>query len=400
MTDIEKADVGTPQTARKNRLMIATSMMMMVVGAGVGGYYFFSDQNVQVTDNAYVNGHVVDISPQISGAISLIKVDNTDRVEAGALLVDIDQSDVQIELAAARAELMRTRRNIEALFTQQKQAESKINAERVQLSTAIADLNARKGLADQDLITKEELRHAADAVKIAEAKVDTAVAAQREVMAHIQGADIENHPEVLLAKERVEKALLNLKRSSIMAPVSGMVAQRTVQLGEHVQVGQKLMSIIPLDQMWIDANFKETQLNGICPGQAAEITVDSYGRKVKYNGQVQDIMVGSGSAFSVLPAQNATGNWIKVVQRVPVRIKLDAKQLAQYPLRIGLSAEVKISTARCAPTPIATTAPTQSAPIQPDQATASTAVSQDQKPTTPVSAVVVTQTDGQTIERG
>ncbi|TCM68691.1 membrane fusion protein (multidrug efflux system) [Acinetobacter calcoaceticus] len=399
MTDIEKADVGTPQTARKNRLMIATSMMM-VVGAGIGGYYFFSDQNVQVTDNAYVNGHVVDISPQISGAISLIKVDNTDRVEAGALLVDIDQSDVQIELAAARAELMRTRRNIEALFTQQKQAESKINAERVQLSTAIADLNARKGLADQDLITKEELRHAADAVKIAEAKVDTAVAAQREVMAHIQGADIENHPEVLLAKERVEKALLNLKRSSIMAPVSGMVAQRTVQLGEHVQVGQKLMSIIPLDQMWIDANFKETQLNGICPGQAAEITVDSYGRKVKYNGQVQDIMVGSGSAFSVLPAQNATGNWIKVVQRVPVRIKLDAKQLAQYPLRIGLSAEVKISTARCAPAPIAKTAPTQSAPIQPDQATASTAVSQDQKPTTPVSAVVVTQTDGQTIERG
>ncbi|AOA58923.1 efflux RND transporter periplasmic adaptor subunit [Acinetobacter larvae] len=348
MTDIEKADKSTAQSARGKNLMLASGVTLLTA-IGATGYYMMNGQNSQSTDNAYVNGHVVDISPRITGSIAKIYVDNTDRVQAGHALVDIDQSDVNIELAAAQADLARIRRNVTALFTQQKQSDSKIHAEKVLLTKAQADFNARRGLADQDLITKEELRHAADAVKVAQANVDQAIAAQQQVLAHIQGTDIDHHPEVLLAKERVEKALLNMQRSNIIAPVSGMVAQRTVQLGEQVAIGQKLLSIIPLDQMWIDANFKETQLSGICAGQAAEVTIDSYGRKIKYRGKVQDIMVGSGSAFSVLPAQNATGNWIKVVQRVPVRIQLDPKQLAQYPLRIGLSAEVKVDTTRCNP---------------------------------------------------
>lgn len=346
MTDIEQAEVSTAQSARKKRLMIATGVCLVTVG-GIGSYYYLSGQDSQTTDNAYVNGHVVDISSQIAGSIALVNVDNTDRVHVGNILVEIDQSDVEIELAAAEAELARTRRNVAVLFAEQKQTETQITAQAVLLKTAMADLQARQGLADQDLITKEELRHAADAVKVAKSNLDHAVAVQHQVLAQTSGVDIDNHPDVLMAKEKREKALLNLRRSSISAPVSGMVAQRTVQLGEQVRVGEKLMSIIPLEQMWIDANFKETQLTGICPGQSAEISIDSYGRKVKYRGQVQDIMVGSGSAFSVLPAQNATGNWIKVVQRVPVRIKLDPKELAQRPLRIGLSAEVKIDTSSC-----------------------------------------------------
>lgn len=346
MTDVQKTEIDSPQATRKKRLVIVSSLIVLL-GAGTGAYYLFTDDHTQSTDNAYVNGHIIDINSRIAGSVVKIKVDNTDRVHAGDELVALDQSDTEIELAAAQADLAQVRREVAALYSKQQQSSTVIKTEKIQHAAALSDLNARQGLAQQNLITKEELRHAQDAVKLAQSRVEQAIANQAEITVQTSGSTVDTHPSVLVAKERVSQAQLNLKRTAIYSPVAGMVAQRTVQPGQQIHVGEKLMSVIPLDQMWIDANFKETQLKGICPGQPAEITVDSYGRKVKYRGTVQDIMAGSGSAFSVLPSQNATGNWIKVVQRVPVRIYLDAKELKQNPLRIGLSAEVTVDTSSC-----------------------------------------------------
>jgi membrane fusion protein (multidrug efflux system) len=317
------------------------------MGASAGAYYLFNDDHSQSTDNAYVNGHIIEINSRIAGSVEKIEVDNTDRVNTGDILLTLDQSDNEIELAAAQADLAQVRRQIAALYSKHQQSNTLIQTEKIQLATALSDLQARQGLAEQSLITKEELRHAQDAVKLAKSRVDQAVANQAEITAQTTGSTVDTHPSVLVAKERVAQAELNLTRTAIYAPVAGMVAQRTVQPGQQIHVGEKLMSVIPLDQMWIDANFKETQLKGICPGQPAEITVDSYGHKVKYRGVVQDIMAGSGSAFSVLPSQHATGNWIKVVQRVPVRVRLNTSDLKQNPLRIGLSAEVIVDTSSC-----------------------------------------------------
>lgn len=346
MTDAQHTEIKNLQVVRKKRLFIATSLILLA-GIGTGTYYLFSDQHTQSTDNAYVNGHIIDINSRIAGSVIEISVDNTDRVNSGDVLLRLDQSDTQINLASAEADLAQTQRQIAALYSKQKQSDTQIQTEKVQLASALSDLRAREGLAQQNLITQEELRHTQDAVKLAQSHVDQAVANQAEIIAQTTGTNSTNHPSVLMAKERVNQARLNLERTVIHTPVTGMIAQRIVQLGQQIHVGDKLMSVIPLDQMWIDANFKETQLKGICSGQPVEITVDSYGHKIKYHGKVQDIMAGSGSAFSVLPAQNATGNWIKVVQRVPVRIQLIPNELKQHPLRLGLSAEVKVDTSQC-----------------------------------------------------
>ena len=346
MTDVQKIELDSTQVTRKKRLILAASLVLLA-SAGTGVYYLVSDQHTQSTDNAYVNGHIIEINSRIAGSVAKIRVDNTDRVRVGDVLLKIDQSDAEIELAVAQADLAQVRRQIAALYSKQTQSQTLIQTEKIQVATALSDLKAREGLAQQNLITKEELRHAQDAVKLAQSRVDQAIANQMEITAQTRDSTIDTHPSVLIANERVSQARLNLTRTTIYSPVAGMVAQRTVQLGQQIHVGEKLMSVIPLDQMWIDANFKETQLKGICPGQPTEITVDSYGHKIKYHGTVQDIMAGSGSAFSVLPSQNATGNWIKVVQRVPVRIQLNSNELKQNPLRIGLSAEVTIDTSSC-----------------------------------------------------
>lgn len=346
MTDVQKIELDSTQVTRKKRLILAASLVLLA-SAGTGVYYLVSDQHTQSTDNAYVNGHIIEINSRIAGSVAKIRVDNTDRVRVGDVLLKLDQSDAEIELAVAQADLAQVRRQIAALYSKQTQSQTLIQTEKIQVATALSDLKAREGLAQQNLITKEELRHAQDAVKLAQSRVDQAIANQMEITAQTRDSTIDTHPSVLIANERVSQARLNLTRTTIYSPVAGMVAQRTVQLGQQIHVGEKLMSVIPLDQMWIDANFKETQLKGICPGQPTEITVDSYGHKIKYHGTVQDIMAGSGSAFSVLPSQNATGNWIKVVQRVPVRIQLNSNELKQNPLRIGLSAEVTIDTSSC-----------------------------------------------------
>jgi membrane fusion protein (multidrug efflux system) len=343
------SSAGTdPASVRRKRLLMLGGGLA-VLGIGWGGHALLTGDSNRTTDDAYVNGHVIAITPQVAGAVVRIDADNADRVTAGAPLVQIDPTDARVALAAAEAELARTTRHVRGLFATDARFDADIRVAQTQLDQARADLQARQAIAGTGAVSGEDVRHALDAVRSGEARLRSAQEARAQAFAQTRGASLSSHPDVQAAAERVRAAALALARSRIAAPVSGMIAQRSVQIGKRVAPGDRLMAIVPLDQLWIDANFKEVQLDGICPGQPASVTADIYGDKVTYHGRVEDIEAASGAAMALLPAQNATGNWIKVVQRVPVRIRLDAAELAAHPLRIGLSAQVAVDTTRCDP---------------------------------------------------
>lgn len=327
--------------------MILIASVLIVAGAAWAVWHGISGNTLRSTDDAYVNGHVVSITPQVAGPVSAVMADNSDRVQVGQTLVTLDGSEARIELAAAQAELAQTVRRAHGLFAAEAQTAAMVTLRQAELARAQADLRARQSIVGEGAVTAEDARHAADTVKTAQAALNAAQQTQAGALAQTRGTDVDNHPDVRLALERVRAAALMLERTTIRSPVSGMVAQRSVQLGRRVAVGERLMAVVPLDQVWVDANFKEVQLAGVCPGQTARVTADIYGSHVVYNGTVVDIEAGSGAAFSLLPAQNATGNWIKVVQRVPVRIHLDPNEVAQHPLRIGMSTVVDIDTGKC-----------------------------------------------------
>jgi membrane fusion protein, multidrug efflux system len=346
MTDTPTSPVADPATVRRKRLFLLGAGTV-VIALGWSGHSWVSDGDSRSTDDAYVNGHVVAVTPQVAGTVIRIGADNSDRVAAGAPLVEIDPSDARVALAAAEADLARASRNVRGLFASDARFDAEIGVARAGLDKARADLSQRQAIANTGAVTGEEVRHARDAVRSAEATLAAAREARAQALAQTSGATLASHPEVQTAAERVRAAALALARTRIVAPVGGMIAQRNVQLGRRVAPGDRLMAVVPLDGLWIDANFKEIQLDGICPGQPATVTADIYGKRVTYHGRVADIEAGSGAAFALLPAQNATGNWIKVVQRVPVRIRLDPAELARNPLRIGLSAKVTVDTGRC-----------------------------------------------------
>jgi membrane fusion protein (multidrug efflux system) len=356
-----------PATVRHKRLLILGGCLT-ALAIGWGGHVLLSGDNSRSTDDAYVNGHVIAITPQVAGAVIRIEADNADRVVAGAPLIEIDPTDARVALASAEAELARATRNVRGLFAMDARFDADIRGAQAKLDKASADLKTRQAIAGSGAITDEEVRHARDDVLSAEASLQAAREARAQAFAQTDGSSLSSHPEVQAAAERVRAAALALARSRIAAPVSGMVAQRSVQLGRRIAPGDRLMSVVPLDQLWIDANFKEVELDGICPGQPASVTADIYGRKVTYQGRVDDIEAASGAAMALLPAQNATGNWIKVVQRVPVRIHLDAAELAEHPLRIGLSAKVTVDTAHCDPKARAKSPPSENMALYTAQA--------------------------------
>ncbi|CAB3748990.1 HlyD family efflux transporter periplasmic adaptor subunit [Paraburkholderia humisilvae] len=338
---------AAPAKPTRRRRMMALSGALIVAAAAWGASRVLYPATIRSTDDAYVNGHVVSITPQTAGSVTAIFADNPDRVQAGQTLVEIDPNDARIALDAAQAELARTVRHVRGLFALEAQTAALVELRRTELDRAKADLRARQGIAAQGAVTEEEARHAGDAVKAAQAAYDAALQTHADALAQVRGTDVDHHPDVQAALARVRAASLALERTTIRSPVSGMVAQRSVQLGKRVAVGDRLMAVVPLDQLWVEANFKEVELDGMCPGQTAIVTADVYGSRATYHGTVVDIEAGSGAAFSLLPAQNATGNWIKVVQRVPVRILLDPHEIAKHPLRIGMSTEVEVDTRTC-----------------------------------------------------
>jgi membrane fusion protein (multidrug efflux system) len=349
------AALPAANSARKKAL-ISIAAVVAVVGLAWGVYEWRVGSHYESTDNAYVQGNVIQITPQVGGTVMAIRADDTDFVKAGQPLVTLDQADARVALDQAEAGLAQAVRqartlyaNNGALAAQVALREADLPRTRNELDRASDDLNRRQALAGNGAVSKEELNHAQTTLanaRSAVAAAQAAVVAVREQLASNQamtdGTTVELHPSVQVAAARVREAWLSAQRASIQAPVDGYIAKRTVQLGQRVAAGTPLMSLVPLGQVWVEANFKEVQLRSIRLGQPVKLTADVYGKKVEYTGRVAGMGVGTGAAFALLPAQNATGNWIKVVQRVPVRIALEASQVVANPLRVGLSMDAVV----------------------------------------------------------
>ena len=296
----------------------------------------------ETTDDAYVGGNQVAISAQVPGTVVAILADDTQHVGAGQILVKLDNTDASVRLAQAQATLASAVRQVRQQTESASGSDAAVTEQQVALKKAEADLKRRLPLVAQQAEAPETIQHLRDAVAQARAALSTAQAQASAQHASISGTDIANNPSVLQARANFRSMWVAAQRNAIYAPVSGYVAQRSVQVGNSVQAGQQLMTVLPLHNLWIDANFKESQLRHIRIGQPVKIEADIYSGSVEYHGKVVGLGAGTGSVFSLLPAQNATGNWIKVVQRVPVRIALDNNELDKHPLRIGLSSDVTV----------------------------------------------------------
>jgi membrane fusion protein (multidrug efflux system) len=341
-TETPASNSASLKSRRKLWLAIAAGVFV-TVGAAYGAYWATVLRYSQSTDDAYVNGNVVQITPQISGTVVSIGADDTQFVKAGQQLVRLDQADAKVALDQAEAQLAKTVREVRNLFATTAQLQASVDVRQTDLITTQDDLARRAQLGKSGAVSGEELQHARDAVKAAQSALS---AAQQQLVANrarIDHTTLEDHPDVRNAAASVRNAYLNYARTVLPAPVSGYVARRNVQLGQRVGPGAPLMAVVPLDQVWVDANFKEPQLAGMRVGQPVTLTADLYGNSIRYHGKVAGFGAGTGSAFSLLPAQNATGNWIKIVQRVPVRIALDPHELAANPLQVGLTMRAEVN---------------------------------------------------------
>jgi membrane fusion protein, multidrug efflux system len=337
----ESPAAGSPGRARR-RGLFGLGAVVVLCGLGYAGYWFFDGRYYESTDDAYVNGDVVQVTSEIPGTVVDLNVDDTQPVHAGQRLLDLDPADARIAEANAEADLARAVRQVRGLFAQGKELHAQIEQREQAERTADDDLKRRGGLLADGAISSEELSHARDAVTTTRANVAAARQQLSQTIAQIDGTTIADHPQVLAAAAAVRNAALAVHRTELTSPVSGMVAKRSVQVGQRVAAGTPLLAVVPLDDVWIDANFKEGQLERMRTGQPVTVHTDLYGGDVTYHGHVVGIAAGSGNAFALLPSQNASGNWIKIVQRLPVRILLDPKELKAHPLRVGLSTTVRV----------------------------------------------------------
>jgi len=336
--------------------LLAIVGVVVIAGLGWGAYEWLVGSHFEATDNAYVQGNVIQITPQIGGTVTAIMADDTDFVKVGQVLVRLDATDAKLALDQSKANLAQVVRQVRTLYANNASLQAQITLResdvvkaKTEIDRSSDDLKRRQSLVGNGAVSAEELNHTKTQLANAQSALAAAlagVAAAREQLASnqamTQGVRIEQHPSVQAAAAKVREAWLAKERCALPAPVAGFVARRTVQLGQRVAPGTPMMALVPLNQLWVDANFKEVQLRDIRIGQPVELTADLYGKKVKYKGVVSGLGMGTGAAFALLPAQNATGNWIKVVQRVPVRVALDAAEIAQNPLRVGLSMQASV----------------------------------------------------------
>lgn len=311
------AETQTPQqpvkkSGKRKRLLLLLTLLFIIIAVAIGIYWFLVLRHFEETDDAYVAGNQIQIMSQVSGSVTKVWADNTDFVKEGDVLVTLDPTDARQAFEKAKTALASSVRQTHQLMINSKQLQANIEVQKIALAKAQSDYNRRVPLGNANLIGREELQHARDAVTSAQAQLDVAIQQYNANQAMILGTKLEDQP--------------------------------AVQPGAQISPTTPLMAVVPATNMWVDANFKETQIANMRIGQPVTITTDIYGDDVKYTGKVVGLDMGTGSAFSLLPAQNATGNWIKVVQRLPVRIELDQKQLEQYPLRIGLSTLVSVNT--------------------------------------------------------
>jgi membrane fusion protein (multidrug efflux system) len=361
---------GTTLGQQRKRWLLRLLAVAVVVAVLFTMYWWLIGSRFVSTDNAYTATEVAQVAASVDGTIQEIHAIDTQAVTQGDVLAKIDPADAKLLLIEAQAELDRTVRKVEGYFLNDQTLASQLLAREADLQRAHAerqaaqahderaaiDLKRRRALSSSGSVSADELTRAENAwrsaqasllaadanVALARANVETAQSARRMNQALTANTSIEEHPEVQLARAKAEQAQLNLERTVIRAPISGVVAKRQVQLGQRIQAGTTLLAIVPTEKMYLNANFKEVQLKDVRMGQAVEAVSDWYGPTVKYRGTVVGFSGGSGAAFAVIPAQNATGNWIKVVQRLPVRIALDPEQLRTHPLGVGLSMTVRI----------------------------------------------------------
>ena len=340
-TDTQTSSNNKSQQRKKGLSIFI--LLLLLIAIGSAAYWFFFIKGFEETEDAYVSGNQVMVSAQVAGNIAKINVDNMDPVQAGDVLLELDDTNTKLSFEQAKSNLANAVRQISQLNYTVKQLKSAVRANEITLAQAQGNLNRRVQLVKDGAIDKESFQHAKEAVELAKANLTTSQNQLEANQALLLDGPLSEQPQIQSAVSNLKQAWLNLERTKIRSPIKGYVARRNAQVGQAVSVGGALMAVVTTDQMWLDANFKETQLTHMRIGQSAEIHFDLYGKDKTFNGKVVGIEMGTGSAFSLLPTQNATGNWIKVVQRVPVRIQLDPQQLAENPLRIGLSATVKVN---------------------------------------------------------
>ncbi|QKJ88324.1 MFS transporter [Paramixta manurensis] len=342
----ETVNPQQPANKKKKRkgALIFLAVLFVLIGIAYLIYWFLVLRFYQETDDAYVAGNQVQVMAQVSGSVNKVWFDNTDFVKKGDVLVTLDKTDAQQAVERAQTALATSVRQTHQQMINSKQLQATIELQKTALSQAEADLQRRIPLGASNLIGREELQHARDAVTTAKAQLDVAVQQYNANQAMILNTSLENQPAVKQNAAALRDAWLALQRTEIRSPMDGYVSRRNVQVGSQISTSTPLLAVVPAQGLWVDANFKETQLADVRIGQSATVTSDIYGDDFVYHGKVVGLDMGTGSAFSLLPAQNATGNWIKVVQRLPVRIELDPKETQQRPLRIGLSTLVKVDT--------------------------------------------------------
>jgi membrane fusion protein (multidrug efflux system) len=329
---------------KRTPLLLAVAAIFVIAGVAWAAYWFLDLSLRERTDDAYVSGNRVIISAQVSGTVIAVLADDTQLVKAGQVLVKLDPIDAETSLNRTSSALAQTVRQVRQLKLTAGQYDAMVGSRKIDLMRAQEDLVKREPLLAEHAIAAEEVRHARESVQMAQAALLQAVNQANSAHALVDGTKVEDNPAVLEAKAAFRDAWIATQRNSVVAPVAGYVAERSVQLGQHVQAGEALMTVVPLNALWVDANFKEGELRHLRIGQPAQVRSDLYGSEHIFHGRVLGMSAGTGAAFSLLPPQNASGNWIKVVQRVPVRIQIDDQDLAKAPLRIGLSATVTVDT--------------------------------------------------------
>jgi len=336
------APAAKPANGKRKRALLVVAALVVLAGIGWLAYYLLVARWHEQTDDAYAQGNIVNITPQTAGTVVAISVEDGMRVQAGQVLVQLDPNDAEVAYQQAVANLANTVRQVRGLYSSVEAAQADIAARQVAVVQARADVARRSGLVATGAVSAEELAHARTQLQAAEAALSASRGQLSRNRALVDATTVANQPQVQAAAAQLRQAYLAVQRSAIVSPIDGYVGERSVQLGQRVQPGAALMTVIPLHEVWVEANFKETQLHDMRLGQPVTLTADVYGDDVVYDGKLVSLGLGTGSAFSLLPAQNASGNWIKIVQRIPTRIALDPKQLAAHPLRLGMSMSVDV----------------------------------------------------------
>ena len=340
MTAITDTPIADVQTQQRRFWFLILGGVILAAAVIYGVYWLLYARGFESTDDAYVGGNVVTVTSKENATVLALHADNTQTVKQGQLLIELDPAIATVNLQAAQANLARVVRSVKAQFSKSDSGEAQLNQARVALAQAQDDYARRQKAFSTESVSGEELAHARDAVAAARAAVNSAHGGLQQTNAAIEGTDIAHNPDVLAAEAQLRAAAIAYGHMRIIAPLDGVIAQRTVQAGQQVAAGTPLMAVVPLSHVWIDANFKEVQLARMRVGQPVTVKADIYGGGVTYHGHIEGLGAGSGSAFALLPPQNASGNWIKIVQRVPVRIALDPEDIAKHPLRVGLSVTV------------------------------------------------------------